>query len=278
MKKTKSKSKSKRAAKADPARRRGAAAPALPELKVARGAKGMRQAIAIMCDTAQPLAVRAEALRALQAASFGAPEFEGVRADYVAGLRRVAEDPEPELRRRALAVLSQERDPYAERVLVAGLKDPAKALVPAGDALHYLSYNVHAGVQSLARSIFETAGEDNVRQQALRLMSNDPDSAAIIERALADKNEPVAVRQMSAAALHSLNPQALQAWAGRAAADDAEDSNIVATSLTALNQFGDSESIAGNTALRRRLTEMRTEGSAEVKQLAQALVTKHRIE
>jgi hypothetical protein len=149
--------------------------------------------------------------------------------------------------------------------------------VPANDALHYLSYNVHGGVRSLARSIFETSQEDNVRQQALRLMSSDPDALDIIQRALTNKKEPLAVRQMSAAALHSLDPQALQAWAGKAVLDKSENSDIVATSLTALTQFGDSKTIAANTALRQRLTEMRTKGPAQVKQLARTLVVKHGI-
>jgi HEAT repeat protein len=256
-------------------KRAAVAAAPVPELKVAAGATGMKQAIDIMCDKGASVPLRKEALRALQSASFGHPDFESVRGDYITGLRGVAEDAEPELRQVALETLSQEQDPYAEKKLADGLRDEKKALVPPEDALHYLSYNVHAGVQSLARNVFKESKDDKVRQQALRVMSSDPEATKMIEKTLNDKNESSTLRQTSAAALNALDPKALQKWAHKAAMDKNEKKEMVSTCLTALNQFGDKAAIAKDTALRKRIGQMSKKATPQVKQLARSVSQKY---
>jgi len=273
MKKTKKKAAAPRArksAKAAPAKSR------IPDLKLAQGVDGLRQAIGILRDQSQSLPNRTEALHILQSATFGDENFDAVRGDYTAALRELTEDKETMLRQRALGLLARSRDPYAEKVLVSGLQDPQKAAVPAGDALHYLSYNAHSGVQSLARSIFDKSKDNTVRQQALRLMANDPKSLQTIRDTLADKKEAVEVRQTSAEALHALDPKALQTWASNAVLDKKENEDVVATSLTALRHFGDEKQISGNTKLRKRLAEISSgEGPAKVKRLAKTITTKY---
>jgi len=255
------------------------AAPAkakLPDLKLAEGVDGLRQAIAVLRDSSQTLPKRMQALRTLQSASFGDEEFDAVRADYVAALRELTGDKEIMLRQRALGLLARSQDSYAENVLMAGLQAPDKAVVPATDALNYLSYNLHSGVQSLARSIFDTSKDQDVRQQALRLMSNDPQALKTIQNTLADKKESVEIRQTSAEALHALDPKALQNWASKAVLDKSENEDMVATCLTALNHFGDEKKITGNKALRKRLGEMSTgKSSANVKRMAKKIWTKY---
>jgi hypothetical protein len=183
----------------------------------------------------------------------------------------------PELRQRALGLLSRGRDDYAQATLLEGLRHPDKAVVGPGDALSYLSNNAHAGVQSVARSLFKESKDHGVREQALRVMASDPAARGVIRTALEDKKEPVAIRQMSAAALHTLDPQALQDWAGKAVLDKTEPEDIVATGLTAMNQFGDSARMSDNAALRKRIGEMRTKGSGRMKRLAKSMAAKHNL-
>jgi hypothetical protein len=248
----------------------------LPDLKLAAGADGLRQAIKVLRDSSDTLQRRTQALDILQSATFGDEEFDAVRGEYVAALRELTGDKEITLRQRALGLLARSNDAYAEKVLMAGLQDPNKAVVPASDALHYLSYNMHSGVQSLARSIFDTSKDQAVRQQALRLMANDPQALKTIQKTLADKKEFKEVRQTSAEALHALDPKAFQNWASKAVLDKSEYEDIVATSLTALNHFGDEKQITGNTALRKRLAEMSTGKSpAKVKRMAKMISTKY---
>ena len=77
-------------------------------------------------------------------------------------------------------------------------------------------------MQSIARSLFKESKDHVVREQALRVMASDPAARSVIRPALADKNEPVSIRQMSAAALHALDPQALQDWADKAVLNNNE--------------------------------------------------------
>jgi len=248
-----------------------------PMLALQAGDKAMSQALAILSDTDDTLPRRMEALRVLQAATFAEKQFDSVRADFKAALRKLVHDPQPELRQRALGLLSRGRDDYAQSTLLEGLRHPDKAVVGPGDALSYLSYNAHAGVQSVARSLFKESKDDSVREQALRVMASDPSARAVIRTTLADKNEPVSIRQMSAAALHALDPQALQDWAGKAVLDKTEHEDIVATGLTAMNQFGDSERMSGNAALRKRIGEIRTKGSGRMKRLAKSMTARHKL-
>lgn len=247
-----------------------------PELALQAGDKALSQALAILGDTEDTLPRRMEALRVLQAATFAENQFDAIRADYTAALRKLVHDPHPELRQRALGLLSRGRDDYAQSTLLEGLKHPAKAVVGPGDALSYLSYNAHAGVQSVARSLFKESKDDSVREQALRVMASDPASRGVIRAALADKKEPVSIRQMSAAALHALDPQALQDWAGKAVLDKTEPDDIVATGLTAI-QFGDAARMSDDAALRKRIGEMRTKGSGRMKRLAKSISAKHKL-
>jgi hypothetical protein len=265
--------------KASSARKSVKAAPpkaTLPNLKLADGTDGLRQAIDVMKDASQPVEKRAEALRIVQAASFGDEQFDAVRTEYVEALRALTTDEEIQLRQRALGLLARLHDSYAEKVLMAGLKEPEKAAVPASDALHYLSYNLHSGVQAMAKSLFDTSKDQGVRQQALRLMANDPQSLKTIQKTLADKKETVEVRQTSAEALHALDPSAFQKWASKAVLDKTENDDVVATSLTALQHFGDAKQISANTALRARLDEMSTGKSApKLKRMAKMISSKY---
>ena len=82
----------------------------------------------VLRDADEPVKVRLAALQALQAASFSVLAFEGCRGDYIATLRQVAEDPDPELRQRVLGMLMREKDGFAQKKLLEGLHDPDKAL------------------------------------------------------------------------------------------------------------------------------------------------------
>jgi hypothetical protein len=264
--------------KARRARRADASATVkLPALALAAGAKGFRQALDILGDADETSVRRLEALRVLQAATFADQQFDAVRSDYTDTLRTLIHDEQPELRQRALGLLSRSRDDFAQSTLLEGLRHPEKAVVGPADALGYLSFNLHVGVQSVARELFKQSTDNGVREQALRVMASDPASRSIIRTALADKKEPISIRQMSAAALHALDPQALQDWAGEAVLDKNEPDDIVATGLTAINQFGNATRITGNAALRKRIGEMRTKGSGRMKRLAKSIAAKHQL-
>jgi hypothetical protein len=235
----------------------------------------LQAVLRVLQNKDEPIKVRLAALQALQAASFSVLAFESGRGDYTATLRAVADDPDPELRQRALGLLAREKDGFAQKKLLEGLQDPEKALVPPEKALQLLGYDVHAEAYPLARAIASRPPNAAAKREALRLLAADASSAPMFERILRDKDETSEIRKISAAALHALKPQKLQTLAREIVLDTSEQDEIQATSLTALTQFGAAETVAADEALRKRVERLRDGGSTKVKEGARRFIAKY---
>lgn len=229
----------------------------------------------ILRDGDEAIELRLAALQAIQAASFSVVAFEACRSDYIAALRAVADDPDPELRQRVLGILAREKDGFAQKKLLDGLKQPAKALVPPEKALQLLSYDVHAEAYSAARAIVKDPPNATARREALRLLAADATSKPIFEKILRDKSEASDVRRISASALQAIAPDALQTHARAIVLDSSEDDDVRATSLTAIAEFGDDQAIAGDRTLQSRIKRLRSASSTRVKQSARRFLDKH---
>lgn len=216
---------------------------------VCKSDKDLQAILNVLRDKNEPVEVRLAALQSLGAAAFSVISFESCRTDYIATLREVATDPEPELRQRVLGLLAREKDAFAQKKLLEGLKNPEKALVPPEKALQLLSYDVHAEAYSLARDIIAKPPNDDAKREALRLLAADATSAPLFEKVLRDKDEKRENRQIAASALQAINPEKLQANAREIVLDKSEHDDIQATSLTALTQFGDQAAIADDKVL-----------------------------
>lgn len=237
-------------------------------------AKTFQSVLKVLRDPNEPIEVRLSALDAIGVARFSAANFKSCRPDYIAALRAVAEDADPELRQRALGVLAREKDGFAQKKLIAGLKDPDQALVPPEKALQLLGYDVHADAYALAREIVAKPPSSLAKQEALRLLSSDPKSASLLERVLRDKNEPVEARQICAAGLHVINPPKYQEQARELLLDKDENPDIQSMSLTALTYFGDKK-VADDKPLLERVDELHKEAPSAVKTMAKQFLSKY---
>jgi len=189
--------------------------------------------LAVVRDRGEPRTVRMAALHALAALAFLGPRFEPFRADYTQALRDVATDPEQEVRERALELLAIDKDPYAQELLVAGLKRPEQALVPEAKAVQLLGHDDHGEFVPLVRKVFRRS-KGAAREEALRMLATDPKSERLFARLLKDKSEKRTIRRISASALQSLNPEAFERAARKIVADESDDNAVRATSLSAL--------------------------------------------
>jgi HEAT repeat protein len=232
--------------------------------------------MAVLRNEDEPIKVRLAALQSLQAASFSSAAFESCRGDFIATLRKVADDPDPEIRQRVLGILAREKDGFAQKKLLDGLKDPAKALVPPEKALQLLTYDVHAEAYSIARDIVSNPPNPEARHEALRLLAADATSAPMFEKLLRDKDELRDVRQVAASALQALDPEKLQKHARAMILDKSEYDDIQATSLTALSQFGDDESVAKDNELLKSVDRVSaSKAPTKYKQSARRFLSKH---
>ena len=245
-------------------------------LTVCESDKDLQAMLKVLANKDEPIKVRLAALQSLQAASFSVIAFESCRGDYLATLRKVAEDPDPELRQRVLGLLARENDGFAEKKLLEGLRNPEKALLPPEKALQLLSYDVHAEAYPIAKEIVSKPPNDDARREALRLLAADATAAPLFEKLLRDKKELREIRQIAASALHALKPEKLQEQARKILLDKSDYDDIKATSLTALEQFGDEEALGKDKALLKsvgRLSGGKTQ--AKYKQSARRFLIKH---
>ena len=149
---------------------------AMPDaiLAVCDDDQGLQSMLKVLRDRNEHIKVRLAALASLQAASFSVVAFESCRSDFTATLRAVMDDPDAELRQRVLGLLMREKDGAAQKRLIAGLENPAKALVPPEKALQLLGYDPHADAYRLARKIVEDPPNETAKREALRLLGADP--------------------------------------------------------------------------------------------------------
>lgn len=249
----------------------------LNEVTLASSAEdeNLPKVLQILGDEDEPAEVRLAALQALQAASFSVIAFAPVRGEYMATLRKVATAQNPELRENALGVLARRKDGFAQQKLLEGLQDPEKSLLPPERALQLLSYDAHAGAYEVARKILSDPPSEDSRREALRLLAADAKSAPMFEKLLLDKSEKPEIRQLSASALHAINPEKLQKRARELLFDSSERDDIQAISLTAITNFGDAEAVANDEPLMKRVNSLRAEASTKVKEGARRFLSKY---
>jgi hypothetical protein len=229
----------------------------------------------VIRDENEPIEVRLAALQTLQAASFSVVTFESCRNDYIATLREVAKDKDLELRQRALGILARENDGFAQQELLEGLEHPEKALVPPEKALQLLSYDIHTEAYPIAHKIIKNPPNTSAKREALRLLAGDATAAPTFEEILRDKNETYEIRQISASALHAVDPEKLQENAREILLDKSETEEIQGLSLTALTQFGDAQKVSDDKPLLKRVSHLSGNASEQIKQRADQFLDKY---
>jgi len=244
-------------------------------LAVCEDDQALQSMLTVLRDQKEPTEVRLAALASLQAASFSVVAFESCRSDFTAALRAVMDDPDAELRQRVLGLLMREKDGAAQKRLIAGLENPAKALLPPEKALQLLGYDPHADAYRLARKIVKDPPNETAKREALRLLGADSSARPVFEKILRDKKEAPEYRRISASALHAIAPDVLQKHAREIVLDSSESEDLQAASLTAIAQFGDADTISGDAELMKRVGRMRSGASTKVKLTAKRLLTKY---
>lgn len=221
------------------------------------------KAIVAIKDSSLPTKVRSAAISAVQAASFSSRNYRSRRPAYMAALRTLVNDPDHEMRQRSLGILSREKDGRAQEVLLRGLEDPARAVLPPEKALQLLSYDPKAEAYAAARKIVKNPPNESARYEALKLLGADAKSAKLFESILGDRKESAEARLIAAAALNAVAPDTLQRYARKIVLDKTEDPDVQATSLTAMSSFGN-EDLGKDKALQTRVARIGKSNAAEM--------------
>jgi hypothetical protein len=238
--------------------------------------KTVETMLTLLRNRQEPIESRRAVLHALRAANFSFAALQARRGDYMAALRELADDPDPDVRQRVLGTLARHKDGFVQKKLLEGLRDPSRALVSPEKALQLLSYDAHADAYAVARAIVDGAPNPDAKREALRLLAADATSAPLLEKVLRDKNERADIRQLSAAALHAVNPQRMQACARDLLIDENEYPEIQTTSLTAITQFGRETTLSGDEKLLKSVERLSVEKVGELKQRAEQFLGRYR--
>ena len=236
---------------------------------------------ALICGRPQPaekpVKVRLAAIDTLATAAFSVIAFEPCRNDYIATLREVAEDPNPEIRESALGMLAGEKD---------GIRAEEAARRAEGSRQGAGGAREGAAAAQLRRARRGVCGRARDRRQAAEPRGQARGAAAAGGR----RHVGAAVREGAArqgraaresgrsrpSALHALNPKKLQTHARAMLVDKSEYDDIQATSLTALQQFGDQEAVAQDKALLKSVGRMSNKASsAKYKKSAKAFLAQY---
>lgn len=200
-------------------------------------------ALELLRDNTEPVILRRAALRLLQQSSFSSIAFKTRRAEYLDVLRTLVDDADFELRERIIEALAQAKDEYVQRRLVEGLREPSKAMLPPEKSIQMLGYDIHAEYYPILRAIIENPPNLAVKTEAVRLLAADSSSKDLLAKVFTDKTEDLEVRRTSGIALQSLAPKEFQEHAKRIVMEEDERPELRATSLSALDHFGDQESL-----------------------------------
>lgn len=218
--------------------------------------------LAILQDGSEPVELRRAALTVLQQLRFSSRILNARRAEYLAALRSVMEDPDAELREEALETLAQEKDEYAQRRLVEGLNNPELALVPPEKAIQLMGYDVHAEHFPILREIVRSSENPLAKEEAVRLLSADPSSTVLLAEVFQNKEEDLEVRRKSAIALQSLAPAEFEEEAKLVILDESEDDGLRASCVSALSHFGNRAALMQDDDFNQRLDGM--QGSSQL--------------
>jgi hypothetical protein len=201
-------------------------------------AEGARALLDILANEAIAPPARLAAMRVLAGSRFRPHRFAPFNAEYVDLLRRLATHESSVLRTAALERLALTKDRVAQKLLREGLQKKRKPLVPTAKAIQLLAQDDHAGSRALFRDL-AARSTGKAREEALRALSTDPKSAALLESVAADKSEKTQVRQIAAVGLKNASATRFARLARKLVLDESDDDDVRAVAVSAIAQTKD---------------------------------------
>ncbi|HMO27705.1 hypothetical protein [Enterovirga sp.] len=228
----------------------------LPADADADSGQTLDSAIATIADASKPSKARLAALRTVQASTFLGPAFDPYRAAYLEALRTALANGDEALRMQALSLLASEKDDVARKVLLEGLNDPAKAIVPPAKAIQLLAQDDHGVAVPIARKLLDESADARVKEEALRALAADPKAGDIFAGVLSDKTQPPDLRAVGAAGLRMIDPRRFAHEVQRIIADDTDNESVRVRCLGTLAHLQGQGLSRMNPALATQLTKL----------------------
>jgi HEAT repeat protein len=195
----------------------------------------VKDMIGMLNDKEEPVEMKRSALKSLIAISFNSPALNAQMPHYKQALRSLLNSHDPELVRMAADKLAGYKDGSTQKILLDGLKDHTKALVPDEKAIQLLGRDTRAEHYLVIRNILSQSKNPAVQLECVTALSGDPESEKEINATLADKSTDEQVRIKCISALNSLKAEKYQGELKSMILDENESPNIRAAALNALS-------------------------------------------
>lgn len=170
----------------------------------------MKEIISFIGDINQPDALRDSALSVIKTKSFSSPLYEALAPQFYEELKKIVTQDNAPLKTVALQNLAQEKDPFAQNKLIEGLENPTLQLVQPELAIQFLSYDIHTNIFPTLRRIVQNPPNFESKREAIRILSGDPSSSALLRNTLEDENENPEIRHASALSLQLQDPKEME--------------------------------------------------------------------
>ncbi|PWT72356.1 MAG: hypothetical protein C5B59_15915 [Bacteroidetes bacterium] len=232
--------------------------------------------INILGDEKEPALIRRGAMNALYTVSFSSPALAKNLASYKTVLRKLLASKDPELLNHAAAKLASYKDEQLQNILLEGLKDQSKAILPEEKAIQLLGLDIRAEHFPTIRKILSETHNEKIMKEAVIALSPDPQSVSAIENIFKNKKLSKDLRLTCLSALHgSLDPAALRAFLQSVILDGTEDNDIRTAALNALSLRSDFKEIIKDQKFSSALEQLKNSDHIGLKKLStQALKTK----
>jgi hypothetical protein len=221
----------------------------------------MRVLLDLLADDSAPTEQKATAIDRLGAAAFQPDLFAPFHAEFIERLRDLAVADDKQLRLLALDRLTLEDDEVGKSLLRESLEGTRTSLVPPATATRLLARDEHGDAVPLFR-VLAQSGQVPVREEAIRALASDPESADLLAGICADKSEPNKLRELAGLSLKAVDPARFAQVARDVILDDDEDDRLRTATLSALTVTPEAAAGAGADAFRDDLERVRERSSS----------------
>jgi hypothetical protein len=164
-----------------------------------------------LADPKESPVVRLAAIKLLQQQQIFSPVAPEWRPAFVEALRSAVSV--PALRAAALEVLSLYQDRPTQELLLQGIREPKRAVVPVHEALRLLSTDIHADAIDAAKQVMNSPQLRKNKAavvHATRILAADPGSLGTLEKVMGSGAYPMDARRVAATAISHLAPEKLE--------------------------------------------------------------------
>jgi HEAT repeat protein len=197
----------------------------------------------IVLDTNEPGSLRSEGVIQLSRSSFS---MHDQPSQFVAALRLVASDPDPQIRRHAIRALA---DKEVLRMLESGLETGSSPLPPS-EAATLLGLVDPAPYFDLFRKLEPQPPDQATRLVAIRRLARDQQSRGALGKILRDRNESAEARDAALSALAAGDPSGFPSAVVEVISDESEpvDLRIKAIKAVEISRTSRDPKIYGRSA------------------------------